>query len=57
MVKLVEAKRFSLCFLEGRGLPGGWLVLAEKLRHLGVDSLSVVGVAPPFFKFVEDGVA
>ena len=57
MVKLVEAKRFSLCFLEGRGLLGGWLVLAEKLRHFGVDSLSVVGVAPLSFnsRTVEDG--
>ena len=57
MVKTMETKRFSLCFPEGRSLPRGWSVLAEKLHHLGVDALSVVGVAPPFFKFVEDGVA
>ena len=28
----VEAKRFVLIFPEGKGLLGGWLVLAQKLR-------------------------
>ena len=31
-----EAKRFSLIFPEGRGHLGGWVVLVEKLRSLGV---------------------
>ena len=35
----VENKRFSLAFLEGRGLVGGWKILASKLRSLGVSPL------------------
>ena len=31
-----EAKRFSLIFPEGRGHLGEWVVLAEKLRSLGI---------------------
>ena len=31
-----EARRFSLVFLEGRGLLGGWETLENKLRSLGV---------------------
>ncbi|RVW34871.1 hypothetical protein CK203_078016 [Vitis vinifera] len=44
----LEAKRFCLIFLEGKGLIGGWNILAEKLRETGVvpsgglkDSLSL----------------
>lgn len=33
---LVEAKRFSLMFPEGKGVFGGWVVLARKLSSLGV---------------------
>ena len=32
----IEAKRFCLIFLEGKGLFGGWNILAEKLRGVGV---------------------
>ena len=47
-VRDLEAKRFSLIFPEGKGLIGGWNILAEKLREIGVvpsgglkDSLSI----------------
>ena len=33
---MAESKSFSLVFPEGRGNHGGWLILAEKLRSLGV---------------------
>ena len=33
-----EENRFSLVFPEGRGFHGGWSILAEKLRYLGVAS-------------------
>lgn len=36
MVKSVEGKSFTLCFPEGRGIPGGWFVLVEKLHSSGV---------------------
>ena len=39
VVRDAENKRFSLAFLEGRGLVGGWKVLASKLRSLGVSPL------------------
>ncbi|RVX09331.1 hypothetical protein CK203_015357 [Vitis vinifera] len=32
----VEAKRFCLVFREGKGVIGGWAILAEKLRALGI---------------------
>ena len=32
----LEAKRFSLIFLEGKGMFGGWNILAEKLREARV---------------------
>ncbi|RVW14711.1 hypothetical protein CK203_092613 [Vitis vinifera] len=38
-----ENKRFSLAFREGRGLVGGWKVLASKLRSLRVSSLQWKG--------------
>lgn len=31
-----EGKRFLLIFPEGRGIQGGWSILANKLRFLGV---------------------
>ena len=31
-----ESKRYCLVFLEGKGILGGWVLLAEKLRFLGV---------------------
>ncbi|RVW80659.1 hypothetical protein CK203_044359 [Vitis vinifera] len=31
-----EAKRFCLVFPEGKGLVGGWFMLAQKLRALGI---------------------
>ncbi|RVW26082.1 hypothetical protein CK203_112550 [Vitis vinifera] len=33
-----EAKRFCLVFPEGKGLVGGWFMLAQKLRALGITS-------------------
>ena len=39
VVRDAENKRFSLAFLEGRGLVGGWKILARKLRNLGVSPL------------------
>ena len=38
-----EARRFTLVFLEGRGLSGGWETLANKLRSLGVGSSVLLG--------------
>ncbi|WKA06292.1 hypothetical protein VitviT2T_024196 [Vitis vinifera] len=35
-VRDLEAKRFCLVFPEGKGLTGGWNILAEKLREVGV---------------------
>ena len=35
-VRDVEAKRFCLVFQEGKGLVGGWFMLAQKLRALGI---------------------
>ena len=35
-VRDLEAKRFCLIFPEGKGLSGGWNILAEKLREVGV---------------------
>ena len=35
-VRDLEAKRFCLIFLEGKGLSGGWSILADKLREVGV---------------------
>ena len=35
-VRDLEAKRFCLIFLEGKGLSGGWNILADKLREVGV---------------------
>ena len=34
----VEGKKFSLAFLEGRGVVGGWQLLVGKLRSLGFSS-------------------
>ena len=33
-----EGKKFCLVFLEGKGILGGWTLLAEKLRSLGVST-------------------
>lgn len=43
MVKSMEGKRFTLCFPKERRLPGGWFVLAKKLRSLGVGSSGSIG--------------
>ena len=37
-VRDLEAKRFCLVFLEGKGLVGGWFLLAQKLMALGVST-------------------
>ena len=31
-----SGKRFSIVVPEGRGLTNGWVLLAKKLRHLGI---------------------
>ena len=31
----MEAERFTLIFLEGRGVVRGWPIMAKKLRDLG----------------------
>lgn len=36
MLITAKAKKFSLVFPEGRGLCAGWILLAKKLRSLGV---------------------
>ena len=43
----VETKRFTLSFPEGRSLPGGWSILAEKLRFLGVVSSKEMKLPSP----------
>ena len=43
VVRVAENKRFSLAFPEGRGLVGGWKILASKLRSLGVSPLQWKG--------------
>ena len=35
----LESKRYCIIFPEGRGLFGGWNILAKKLQDLGVVSL------------------
>ena len=37
-VRDVEAKKYCLVFPEGKGLVGGWFLLAKKLRALGVST-------------------
>ena len=37
-VKDLEAKRFCLVFPKGKFLVGGWFLLAQKLRALGVST-------------------
>ncbi|RVW67637.1 hypothetical protein CK203_063065 [Vitis vinifera] len=44
VVRDAENKRFSLTFPEGRGLVGGWKMLASKLRSMGVAPLQWRGV-------------
>ena len=34
----VEAKKYCLVFLKGKGLVEGWFLLAKKLRTLGVST-------------------
>ena len=40
----VESKRFCLVVPEGKGIPGGWALFAEKLRELGVATQEEVKV-------------
>ena len=37
-VRDVEAKKYCLVFPKGKGLVGGWFLLAKKLRALGVST-------------------
>ena len=37
-VRDLVGKSCNLMFLEGKGVAGGWRILAEKLRQLGVRS-------------------
>ncbi|KAJ9705507.1 hypothetical protein PVL29_003512 [Vitis rotundifolia] len=51
-VRDLEAKRFCLIFAEGKGLFGGWNILAEKLREAGV--VPVGGLKdPPSFEVLK----
>ena len=43
-VRDLEAKRFCLVFPEGKGLVGGWFLLAQKLRALGIANQSMRNV-------------
>ena len=45
-VRDVEAKKYCLVFPEGKGLVGGWFLLAKKLRALGVSTLAMSKVFP-----------
>ena len=36
MVRDEEGKKHSIFFLEGKGLVNGWLILAGKLKEVGV---------------------
>ncbi|KAL6327375.1 hypothetical protein AAG906_018977 [Vitis piasezkii] len=50
-VRDVEAKRFCLIFPEGKGLSGGWNILAEKLREVGVVPIGSLKI--PLFREVQ----
>ena len=43
-VRDLEAKKFCLVVLEGKGLVGGWFLLAKKLRALGVSTPTLTKV-------------
>ena len=43
-VRDLEAKRFCLVFSEGKGLVGGWFILAQKLRALGITNQAMRNV-------------
>ncbi|RVW50374.1 hypothetical protein CK203_086394 [Vitis vinifera] len=43
-VRDLEAKRFCLVFSEGKGLVGGWFMLAQKLRALGITNQAMRNV-------------
>ena len=42
----MEAKKYCLVFPGGKGLVGGWFLLAKKLRALGVSTPVVSKVFP-----------
>ena len=50
-VRDVEAKRFCLIFPEGKGLSGGWNIMAEKLRVVGV--VPIGSLKTPLLKEVQ----
>ena len=49
-VRDLEAKRFCLIFPEGKGLSGGWNILVEKLREVGV--VPIGGLKNPLYSEV-----
>lgn len=53
----MEANRFTLIYLEGRGVPKGWSILVEKLHCLGVISSLEERklLSPVALKLVEGG--
>ena len=51
LVHDLEAKRFCLIFPEGKGLSGGWNILAEKLRVVGV--VPIGSLKTPLFREVQ----
>lgn len=44
-IRPMEGRLFSLVFPEGRGLIGGWALLANKLRSLGVRPIDLLSIA------------
>ena len=54
-VRDVEAKKYWLVFLEGKGLVGGRFLLAKKLRALGVSTLVVSKVFSNVLRFIYGG--
>ena len=49
-IRDLEAKRFCLIFPEGKGLSGGWNILAKKLREVGV--VPIGGLKNPLYSEV-----
>ena len=50
-VRSTEGRRFSLVFPEGSGMVGGWVLLANKLRSLGIVPPTVSPEVPKMVVF------
>ena len=53
-VRDLEAKRFCLVFPEGKGLVGGWFMLAQKLTALGITNQAMRNIDLGTFTSVKD---